>query len=369
MSRSTPSTRRPSTAVIIGGGVVIALVAGLIGGLIGAYSTTNGTNPSTGSGSSASVCSATQVSTMVLPSLVEISVTNGKSGSTGSGSVIDNSGHILTNNHVVELGDNGGKVTVDVSRGKSNLPATIVGRDPLTDVAVIKVGGDAGSLTPIAIGSSAGLAVGQPVVALGSPLGLTDTVTTGVVSALDRLVNVGSGKSPSVLVGAIQTDAAINPGNSGGPMVDCAGKQVGMNSAGVSLGSSGGGSIGLNFAIPMDVAMSLVNQIISTGSVTHPSIGIVGFSVTEEIAGTTNLPRGVYVESAIPGGPAAGAGIRSGDVITEVDGKAVQTLDEYLVTIAGKKVGEVVKITLSRSGSSQTVNVRLVEAATLNFTQ
>ena len=376
MAGSTSAAPGPNRIVAIGAGVILALAAGLIGGFIGgSMGSTSATNPSTGSSSSgsgrntsASVCEATHVSATVLPSLVEISVKNARSGATGSGSVIDSFGHILTNNHVVELGDNGGTVTVDISRGKSNLPATIVGRDPLTDVAVIKVGSDARSLSPIAIGSSANLLVGQPVVALGSPLGLTDTVTTGVVSALDRVVNVGSSKSPSVLLGAIQTDAAINPGNSGGPLVDCAGKQVGINSAGASPGNSSGGSVGLNFAIPIDVAMSEASEIITTGQVSHPSIGIIGFSVTDEISKAASLPRGVYVEQTVPRGPAATAGLQAGDVITHVDGHAVPTLDDYLVAIRGKKPGDTVKITYRRNGSDKTVNVQVVDASTLNFT-
>ena len=310
-----------------------------------------------------------QVSTSVLPSLVEISVKNGKAAGTGSGSVIDTSGHILTNNHVVELGDNGGAITVDISRGKSNLPATIVGRDPLADLAVIKVGSEAGTLSPIAIGSSASLLVGQPVVALGSPLGLTDTVTTGVVSARDRIVNVGSINNPSVLIGAIQTDAAINPGNSGGPLVDCSGKEVGINSAGAATGNTGGGSIGLNFAIPIDFAMSEANQIIKTGQVTHPTIGIVGFSITAELAHATGMPRGVYVEQVIPQAPADSAGIKVGDVITEVDGKAVPTLDDYLVAVRTKQPGQSVKIAYSRGGSTRTVTVQVVDVSSLTSTR
>jgi putative serine protease PepD len=366
------SVQRLPWTPLIAGGIVIALVAGAVGGLVGAAihsgssgssSTSNGARPA----GNASVCNATDVSTTVLPSLVQISVQQGRSGATGSGSVIDASGDIITNNHVVELGV-GGTVTVNFSRGRSDVPATIVGRDPLTDVAVIKVGSGAGQLKPITIGSSAGLVVGQPLVALGAPLGLTDTVTTGVVSALDRVVNVGSSSNPSVLVGAIQTDAAINPGNSGGPLVDCDGHQVGINSAGASPGASGGGgSVGLNFAIPMDFAVVLAKQLVSTGTATHSSIGLIGITVTDEIAKATGLPRGVYVEQVVPGGPAAAAGIRSGDVITKVDGKSVPTLDDYLVAILSKKPGDTVGVTYVRNGSSQTVNVKVVDATTLNF--
>jgi putative serine protease PepD len=279
--------------------------------------------------------------------------------------VIDNSGDIITNNHVVEIGV-GGTITVDFSRGKAGIPATIVGRDPGTDVAVIKVGSDAGQLKPISIGNSADVVVGQPVVALGAPLGLTDTVTTGVVSARDRAVNVGTASSPSILVGAIQTDASINPGNSGGPLVDCSGRQVGINSAGASP-DGGGGSVGLNFAIPMDFAVAEAKQLISTGSVTHSSIGLVGTTVTDEIAKATGLPRGVYVEQVVPGAPADRAGIKQGDVITKVDGKSVPTLDDYLMAILSKKPGDTVQVTYVRNGSSQTTNVLVVDATNLNF--
>jgi putative serine protease PepD len=236
-------------------------------------------------------------------------------------------------------------------------------------VAVIKVGSDAGQLKPISEGSSAGLMVGQPVVALGAPLGLTDTVTTGVVSALDRVVNVGSSSSPSVLLGAIQTDASINPGNSGGPLVDCSGHQVGINSAGASPGgaAAGGGSVGLNFAIPMDFALAEAKQLMSTGTVTHSSIGITGITVTDEIAKSTGLPKGVLVETVVPGGPADRAGIKAGDVITKVDGKSVPTLDDYPVAILSKEPGNTVQITYVRNGSSQTVSVQVVDATTLSF--
>lgn len=365
---SQASSPPPPLPRLIGGGIVIALVAGIVGGFIGGWLRSNRSSDASASGTkTALVCDATHVSSTVLPSLVEISVQNGQSGGTGSGSVIDHEGHVLTNNHVVELGDNGGTVTVDISRGKSNVPAVIVGRDPLTDVAVLKVS-DAGSISPIGIGHSGSVVVGQPVVALGSPLGLTDTVTTGVVSAKDRLINVGTAKNPSVLLGAIQTDAAINPGNSGGPMVDCSGKQVGINSAGASPGDAAGGSVGLNFAIPMDFAMSEANEIIATGRVTHPSIGIVGYSVTAEIATATGLPRGVYIQQVVPRSPAASAGLAIGDVITQVSGRTVSSLDDYLVAIRTVKPGQTVKIAFSRGGASRTIDVQVVDASTLQIT-
>ncbi|MDQ6771753.1 MAG: trypsin-like peptidase domain-containing protein [Candidatus Dormibacteraeota bacterium] len=352
-------------------GAAVALVAGLVGGFAGSAlrSATSPGSPSTPAASSngSAVCNAAQTSATVLPSLVHIAARRGASGGTGSGSVLDTSGHIITNDHVIEVGD-GGSVTVDFSRGRSAVPATIVGRDPLTDVAVIKVGGDAGSLRPIAIGSGASLVVGQPVVALGAPLGLTDTVTTGVVSALDRIVNLGTASSPSVLVGAIQTDASVNPGNSGGPLVDCGGRQVGVNSAGASPGvSSRGGSVGLNFAIPMGFAMAEAKQLIATGSVTHSSVGLLGVTVTDEIAAATGLPHGVFVEQVVAEGPAASAGIRPGDVVTRVDNQAVRTFEDYLVAILGRKLGDTVQLTYIRGGASQTAGMRVVDASTLNF--
>jgi putative serine protease PepD len=182
------------------------------------------------------------------------------------------------------------------------------------------------------------------------------------VSALSRYINVGQGDQPRTLVNAVQTDAAINPGNSGGPLTDCSGRQVGVNSAGAQVptaegGGSGGGSIGLNFAIPIDFARSVADQIIQTGHATHPIIGVLGVTVTDEIAATTGLPRGALVEQVLPGLGAAGAGIRQGDVITRIGDSTVNSVDQMLVAVRRHNPGDTISVTYTRDGSTQRANV------------
>ncbi|MCO8273234.1 trypsin-like peptidase domain-containing protein [Actinoplanes sp. TRM 88003] len=222
---------------------------------------------------------------------------------------------------------------------------------------MLRVPPDAATLTPIAAGDSSALVIGQPVVAAGSPLGLNSTITAGVVSALNRYVDVGQGGRPSALVNAVQTDAAINPGNSGGPLVDCDGRQVGVNSAGAQVPGGGGGSIGLNFAIPMDFARSVADQIIRTGKVTHPSIGVLAVTVTDEMAQATGLPRGALVDQVLPAMGAARAGLREGDVLTGIGGTAVGSVDEMLVAVRGHGPGQPVEVAYVRDGQSQTASV------------
>jgi putative serine protease PepD len=206
--------------------------------------------------------------------------------------------------------------------------ATLTGRDPLSDLAVIKVNGQA-SLPVIPFGSSSSVVVGEPVVALGAPLGLSSTVTSGIVSALDRTVQVSSDNGQTaILASAIQTDAAINPGNSGGSLVDCAGDLIGVPSAGAVApstgpGGSSTGSIGLGFAIPVDVAKSVSDQIIATGTVTHAYVGISVVTIPPAAAKERGLSGGIYVQSVVPGRPAAAAGLRQGDVITELPGDTI----------------------------------------------
>lgn len=345
---------RRRTWGLVAGAAVLALVAGVVGGVIGAF-----IRPAPQSATSAApgTCDVTTVAAHVLPSIVTINVAGGGGNGTGSGSVLDRQGNILTNDHVIAAAAQRGTITVDFARGQAGVPATIVGRDPSTDLAVIRIQRSAGSLTPIQLGSSANLAVGQQVVAAGSPLGLSSTITTGIVSALSRYVNVGQGDQPALLVNAIQTDAAINPGNSGGPLTDCSGRDVGVNSAGAqvpSAGAGGGGSIGLNFAIPIDFARSVANQMIQTGKVTHPTIGVLGVTVTDEIARATGDPRGALVQQVVPGLGAATAGIRPGDVITKVGQSGVNSVDQMLVALRDQQIGSSVDLTYARNGSRNT---------------
>ncbi|SNY28068.1 S1C family serine protease [Paractinoplanes atraurantiacus] len=352
---------------LVAGAVALALLSGITGGLLGAAVSGSGGDgrPAAAAATGGTACDVTQVAATVFPSLVTINVRRGATGGLGSGSVLDRDGNILTNDHVIApafgAGTTPATITVDFARGASEVPATVVGRDPATDLAVLRVDPAAATLTPIAIGDSSALVVGQPVVAAGSPLGLNSTITAGVVSALNRWIDVGDGAEPAALVNAVQTDAAVNQGNSGGPLTDCAGRQVGVNSAGAQPPEGGGGSIGLNFAIPIDFALSVAEQLIGDKKATHPVIGVMSVSVTDEIARSTGLPRGALVEQVVPGFGAARAGMRPGDVITQVGGTAVNGTDQMLVAIRTHKPGDTVDVRFSRGGSAQTAQVPVTE--------
>ncbi|WP_412735440.1 S1C family serine protease [Krasilnikovia sp. MM14-A1259] len=338
-----------ATALVIGG----VLVAAIIG--------TARTSPRIPVSAAADlgVCPATQVAEQVLPTVVTISAANGRAAGTGSGEVIRSDGHILTNNHVIALAADGGEVSVLFNDGRS-VPAVITGRDPRTDLAVIKVDGQP-PLPVIAYGSSKEVVVGQPVVVLGAPLGLSNTVTSGIVSALDRTIEVPAEQGQSaLLVSSVQTDAAINPGNSGGAMVDCAGQLIGVPSAGATVPDSGGGSIGLGFAIPVDLAKAVSDEIIATGKVTH---AYFGFSlVTVPPAAPGAQPRGAYVRSVVPGAPAAQAGLRPGDVITAADGQPVLTTDDIAALTLTRNPGDQVVLTYTRAGKQIQATVTLAAA-------
>ncbi|MEV6490656.1 trypsin-like peptidase domain-containing protein, partial [Actinoplanes sp. NPDC051633] len=269
-------------------------------------------------------------------------------------------GNILTNDHVIAPAI-GGTITVDFARGPAQVAATVVGRDPATDLAVLRVKPGVVPLAPITIGASAALVVGQPVVAAGSPLGLNGTITAGVVSALSRYVNVGQGDEPATLVNGVQTDAAVNPGNSGGPLVDCSGRQVAVNTAGAQTPDGGGGSIGLNFAIPIDFAQSIAGQLIRTGRATHPVVGLLTVSVTDEMARSTGLPRGALVDQVLPGFGAARAGLRERDVVTKVGDSAVNSTDQMLVAVRTHKSGDTVTLEYHRDGSPSRATVVVSE--------
>ena len=233
-------------------------------------------------------------------------------------------------------------------------------RDPRTDLAVVKVDADH-RLSTIAVGSSARLSVGQPVVALGAPLGLSSTVTTGVVSALGRTVRVPSEDVGSaVLAAAIQTDAAINPGNSGGALVDCSARLVGVPTAGATVpdaqGNSGGGSIGIGFAIPVDSAMRIADQLIARGTVDHAYLG----AQVAPFPPQTGDQSGLYVLAVTPGGPAQSAGLRAGDVVPAVDGSAITDADQLDVISVTRSPGDRVRLTYRRAGASADAEVTLI---------
>ena len=297
--------------------------------------------------------SVADIAARVLPSVVSLEIRTGDVGETGSGVVIDGSGYVLTNNHVVSTAasDPSAELTVIFNDG-SRVSGILVGRDPLTDLAVIKV--DVTGATVAQLGDSAALAVGDPVIAIGSPLGLAGTVTTGIVSAKDRPVRLqGGGSDTDAVIDAVQTDAAVNPGNSGGPLVDSSGAVVGINTAIRTLGGESSGSIGLGFAIPITMAKDVAEQIIRSGTVQHSTMGINARSATD---GVTD---GAQVQNVQDGGPAAAAGIAEGDVITKVGDRSVGNADELVVAVRQNEVGATVPVVLLRDGREMTVSVTL----------
>jgi putative serine protease PepD len=298
--------------------------------------------------------SVESVAQKVLPSVVKIDVTGQQGGASGSGIILTTDGTILTNNHVVEMAEGGGSLKVSFDDG-STADAEILGTDPLTDTAVIKAQ-DVSGLTAATIGKSANLGVGEGVVAVGSPFGLDATVTSGIVSALDRPVNVGSDdEGNSTTYPAIQTDAAINPGNSGGPLVDMTGAVVGINSSirtaasQSPYGQGQSGSIGLGFAIPIDEVMPIVDQMAAGETPTHARLGI---RVGDDDAGAE-------VVQVTEGSTAAEAGIEAGDVITAVDGRRITGADSLVATIRSYRPGDEVTVTWTRDGESQDAEVTL----------
>jgi S1-C subfamily serine protease len=284
---------------------------------------------------------------------------------TGSGFLIDNDGHILTNAHVVE-----GAKRVDVRLGDgASQQAQIVGTDPSTDVALLKVD-DTDGANPVPLGDSSKVQVGDPVVAIGNPFGLDRTVTTGIVSALQRQIQAPNGFSISDV---IQTDAAINPGNSGGPLIDGAGQVIGINS---QIESQSGGNVGIGFAVPIKTAADVVSQLENGGEVQRAYLGITGGDITADIAQALNLPvqQGVLVEQALNGGPAADAGVKGatgqatiggqtvpigGDIITKVDGKQVTGMDDVISAVNEHKPGDEITLTVWRDGQQRDVTVKL----------
>ena len=348
------------------GGLIVLLVAALVigagGAAIGAWAGSRlpalTTDPSFQiAGASAAVArapgSVALVAAKVIPAVVSIEVRTGDTGDTGSGVVIDGKGYILTNNHVISLAatDPSAQLTVVFSTG-TRVPGTIVGRDPESDLAVVKA--DISGGTVAQLGDSSKVLVGDPVIAIGSPLGLAGTVTTGIVSALDRPVRLSGGDSDTnAVIDALQTDASINPGNSGGALVDATGAVIGINSAIRTLGGDTSGSIGLGFSIPINYAKTVAQELIRTGKVIHSTIGVNAKSATD---GTTD---GAQVQNVVDGGPGAKAGIEEGDVITKVGTRAVGNADDLVVAVQAHDPGETVPVVLTRGGKTLTLQVVL----------
>jgi putative serine protease PepD len=363
---NTSTTSR--TAVVAG----VALLAGLVGGGAAgaaavaiegapALRSSTGTTSSTTTLSSTGVQSAAHttstiddeaVAKAVTPSVVLLKVSGAQQSDEGSGVVLTSDGRILTNNHVVAAAADGGSIEVVTSDGTS-YAATIVGRDPVTDLAVVQAK-DASGLTAAVLGDSGSLQVGQPVVAIGAPLGLQGTVTTGIVSALDRPVSVTGEDGQPAVTDAIQTDAAVNPGNSGGPLVDSAGEVIGINSSIASLGASDGsqaGSIGLGFAIPVDEAKRVADDIQAGNPVSHGQLGV---SVSD-----SDQPAGAKIGDVTSGSAAAKAGLRSGDVVTKVGDQAVDGADGLVAAVRTRAPGTKLTLTYVRDGQTSTTDVTL----------
>ncbi len=368
LGRPLTEQRPRRTGGLVFAGIVLALMAGLVGGLVGAWwagRDTALTEPgaSLGSVPSGSLSrppdSVAGIAQRVLPVVVSIDVRGtGGSGGTGSGFIVRADGYIVTNNHVVSGAAGGGTITVHFNDG-STASGRIVGRSPAYDLAVLKVGRTG---LPIAtLGDSDDVVVGDQCIAVGSPLGLAGTVTTGIISATHRPVTTGAndGSEPSYL-SALQTDAAINPGNSGGPLVDGQGRVIGVNSAIATLGTTGteqSGSIGLGFSIPVNQARRVAEQLIQRGYATYPVVG-AGLDPTYD-------GDGVRIARVASGGGADNAGLQVGDVVVSVDGKPVTAPEQLIVAIRSKEPRDTVEIGYQRGGAGSattTVTVTLGEA-------
>lgn len=368
-----PRRRAPSMGMLVSIVIIATLVSGALGAAFGVVVTRNSGNtvdlgagtPSTTGAQNRAPGSIAGIAKRVVPSVVMIKVQNGTEAGAGTGFIV-NDGFIVTNNHVVSTAADGGTMQVVFNDGKTT-GGSIVGRDETSDIAVIKPD-QLGNRPPLVLGNSDGLAVGDPVIAVGSPLGLAGTVTTGIISALNRPVNTSGAGGESSFINAVQTDAAINPGNSGGPLVDSQGRVIGVNSAIATLGDQSlpgnqqqSGSIGLGFAIPSNQVKGVAEQLIKNGKATHPVIGAcidMSFQGGARIS-TQGSPTQCKGGPVVPGGPAAKAGLKPGDVITSFAGKPISGPDELIVAIRSHSPGESVPITFTRNGQQKSATLVL----------
>ena len=334
----------------VAGLVAIGLAAGLVAGGAAGFFVARVT-PVAGSCNTAAV--AADAADAVVTVFAE------STGGSGSGAVLTPTGRIVTNDHVIA---GSARLSVLLATGERK-PATLVGTDPKTDVAVLQV--EASDLATLAIGDTIPR-VGEQVLALGAPLGLSGTVTTGIVSALHRDVLAPvAGGGTTVLAGTVQTDASINPGNSGGPLVDCAGRVVGINTVISTVpdasGVAGGGSVGLGFAVPASTVRRVTDQLVADGRATHPWLGLSYAPVPPAAARPLGVPSALFVQSVLAGGPSAAAGVRAGDLVVGINGSAADsfTIGRLLATAA---VGDRAELDLLREGSRSTVTVTLAEA-------
>jgi putative serine protease PepD len=369
----TAPQKRSSAGRLMVGALAIAVVSAGIGGGVATLvepgrpalnSLTAGATPSEPA-ASLPAGSVEQVAAKVVPSVVKLETDMGKQSEEGSGIILSTDGLILTNNHVVAAANGGpgaptGGVQTKVTFANgATTTFKVVGTDPSSDIAVVQAAGASG-LTPITLGSSGNLRVGQDVVAIGSPLGLEGTVTTGIVSALNRPVAAGGdAQNQNTVLDAIQTDAAINPGNSGGALVNMNGELVGVNSAIATLGGDSGqsqsGSIGLGFAIPVDQAKRIADELIQSGTASHASLGVQ--------VGNDAGVDGAKIVDVTAGGAAAAAGLPSGVVVTKVDDRVIGSADALVAAVRSRAPGDKVTLTyLDPSGKPQTVDVTLGKA-------
>jgi putative serine protease PepD len=371
----SPDIRKRSRAgVLFAGALVLSVVSAAVGGGVAVLIS----SPHSPVGSLASAPangtpapprmqqgSVEQVAAKVVPSVVKLETKLGNATAEGSGIILDGNGLILTNSHVVSIPDAGpnglvGADTTATFHDGRTTSFSIVGTDPMSDIAVVRAK-DMSGLTAITIGSSANLRVGQSVVAVGSPLGLESTVTSGIISALNRPVSsVGDAGNQNTVLDAVQTDAAINPGNSGGALVDMNGDLIGVNSAIATVGDNSAnaeaGSIGLGFAIPIDQAKRIADQLIATGKASHASLGV---RVSSDA--TTHGARIVDVTN---GGPAASAGLPKGAVITKVDDRVIDSADALVAAVRSRAPGDAITLTYTDpSGATKTAKVTLGTAA------
>ncbi|MFK0226354.1 trypsin-like peptidase domain-containing protein [Streptomyces sp. NPDC090303] len=373
---AAPVTAKKSRkGLAIAGALVFALVTGVIGGGIGAYVERNGglttveLPQADGGDTGRAPDSVAGIAASALPGVVTLHVTGNGSAGTGTGFVLDTKGHILTNNHVVDGAGASGDISVTFSSGET-ARAKLIGKDTGYDLAVVQVTGVSG-LRALPLGNSDDVRVGDPVVAIGAPFDLSNTVTSGIISAKERPITAGGEKgdgSDISYVDALQTDAPINPGNSGGPLLDSKARVIGINSAiraaggsgeGEGEGASQPGSIGLGFAIPINQGKRVAEELINTGKATHPVIGVsldMQFNGDGARVGEKGKDGSASVTA---GGPAAKAGLRPGDVITKVDGQRVHNGEELIVKIRAHRPGDRLELTLTRNGKELTKTLTL----------
>ncbi len=345
------------------GGVVGAIVAAAVAFPIARYTDRDSSverrvvQNAAGNDDGNTVSGVVDIAARARPWVVNINVASSSStilgnvqvAGTGSGVILRSDGHIITNNHVVE---DAREIEVTLASGEK-LPARVVGRDAETDVAVIKV--DKNDLPAAIIGSVKTLQVGELAVAIGSPLGLEQSVTAGIISALGRRVDRPDDSGP--LIDMIQTDAPITQGNSGGALIDANGSVVGINSA---IGASPEvGAEGVAFAIPIDVAVAVAEELINSGRATHPWLGVSGANITPEVEKQFGVAQGAFIMEIVPDGPAAAAGMRQNDVVVSFDGEKIETMDDLIVAIREHRVGEKVSLVVVRDGKRQTVQATL----------